>query len=843
MSEQDTGRGTGPRPGRPVRKPSPAGPKGLGAWLVLFWERLARAAWVPALVAGLFVAVALFDLLPPLNGWLHTAVLALFGLGFAAACYFGFRGFRWPTGREARRRLEIANGLEHRPLTTVQDDLAVGRGDAGAEGAWRLHQERARRRLGRLRVGGPNPVVTMLDRYALRGVVMLLLVLGATVSWGDMGPRLNRVFTPVYDTAPETAVIVEAWFTPPEYTGEAPRMVSSASPEEGPVTVPAGTRVMVQVHGGRGQPRVTLGRQAVTLEMLDDTSYQAELLIPYGGNLVVTQRGRTIVDWRIDVREDEAPTVSFTQDLSTTEHATVRFDYEARDDYRIKEIRALIARRGEDEILRVDLPVTGRREARSTSYHDLAAHRWAGLEVAIRLEVVDDQGQTGRSDIVEMTLPEREFRNPVARLLIEQRRRLTTNPDEYEAVVGVLQQVIEQPDSFLNDSVVYLALRISQWRLLIAGDDNGERQNTIRERLDRAIGEVQDILWETALRLEDGGLSQRAREMARLRRELSERLNQDNPDPQELQQLLEEFERAMREYLEALREHMRQNPDQYVPPEQNQDLQSMTPEELSQLMDRLRDMLQSGDREAMQRLLSELQNFMQGMRQPQGQQLPPNHPAAQIMRELGDIIRQQRELQEETFRRHQEREAERQNNPDRNPNPGQQEQDQRADRQAQEQQEELRQRLGDLMRRLGELTGEVPDNLGNAERHMNRSRRALQDGQPGASAEEQAQALRELQRGGQQAMQSLGRAFGMRLRMGMRGNRPGEAGRWWGRDRDPLGRRMEGMGPLNTEDVEVPTESEAKRARDILEELRRRSGERDRPQEELDYIERLLRRF
>ena len=54
---------------------------------------------------------------------------------------------------------------------------------------------------------------------------------------------------------------------------------------------------------------------------------------------------------------------------------------------------------------------------------------------------------------------------------------------------------------------------------------------------------------------------------------------------------------------------------------------------------------------------------------------------------------------------------------------------------------------------------------------------------------------------------------------------------------------MDGMGRLNTDDVKVPTESERKRARDILEELRRRSGDADRPKLEREYIDRLLRQF
>jgi hypothetical protein len=60
---------------------------------------------------------------------------------------------------------------------------------------------------------------------------------------------------------------------------------------------------------------------------------------------------------------------------------------------------------------------------------------------------------------------------------------------------------------------------------------------------------------------------------------------------------------------------------------------------------------------------------------------------------------------------------------------------------------------------------------------------------------------------------------------------------------DPLGRPLRGRGYDNDPSVKVPGEIDAQRARQILEELRRRYGESNRPQLELDYIERLLKGF
>jgi hypothetical protein len=50
-------------------------------------------------------------------------------------------------------------------------------------------------------------------------------------------------------------------------------------------------------------------------------------------------------------------------------------------------------------------------------------------------------------------------------------------------------------------------------------------------------------------------------------------------------------------------------------------------------------------------------------------------------------------------------------------------------------------------------------------------------------------------------------------------------------------------GDDESDQVRVPDKMEQARTRAIQEELRRRGAERDRPQEELEYIDRLLRQF
>src|SRR5260370_13877712 len=103
------------------------------ACFALLWERVWPRCW-PALAAlGAFLVLGLFDVLPSLPGLLHAAILiglgAVFAIGLAAA--FGKAAI--PDAFAARRRIEQASGLQHRPLQSLADQPS-GPLDAAAAG-------------------------------------------------------------------------------------------------------------------------------------------------------------------------------------------------------------------------------------------------------------------------------------------------------------------------------------------------------------------------------------------------------------------------------------------------------------------------------------------------------------------------------------------------------------------------------------------------------------------------------------------------------------------------------------------------------------------------------------
>lgn len=134
--------------------------------------------------------------------------------------------------------------------------------------------------------------------------------------------------------------------------------------------------------------------------------------------------------------------------------------------------------------------------------------------------------------------------------------------------------------------------------------------------------------------------------------------------------------------------------------------------------------------------------------------------------------------------------------------------------------------------------------LADAEEAMRDAEQALKEGNEGDAVDAQGRALDGLQRGAEgmaQQMQEMAQAQGEGQQG--EGQQPGQEGQAGARDDDPLGRPTRGK-EMSDGRVRVPTadESAVQRARRIMEELRRKLGDPSRPQEELDYFERLLRR-
>jgi hypothetical protein len=216
-----------------------------------------------------------------------------------------------------------------------------------------------------------------------------------------------------------------------------------------------------------------------------------------------------------------------------------------------------------------------------------------------------------------------------------------------------------------------------------------------------------------------------------------------------------------------------------------------------------------------------------------------------MLDELGRMIQEQQRLRDRTYREGRDSRGERRN---RGPEQGQSQRERRAFGDLRQGQEGLRQKLERMleeMRRLRQGGGEEGEDdpgkesgeaLGRAEQAMRDAEGALGEGDSDNAVEGQGRALQNLRRGAQSLAES----------MRGEGDGPGEPGGAQAESAertDPLGRPVRSREYGDDFTVKVPDEIDIQRARRVLEELRRRLGEPDRPRLELDYLERLLRDF
>jgi uncharacterized protein (TIGR02302 family) len=442
----------------------------------LWWERAWAASWRGLTVLGAGLALALFDVWAELPA--GPRILALSALFIAAAAFFwlDWRAVFWPSREAGLRALEDANGLVHRPLSAAEDALAAGQGDPLTEALWRRHVARQLAAYAKLEPVWPKPGVPVRDPYAVRGAVFLALVAGFAVAGSDAPSRIASAFsTEEAKGALAPGVALDAWITPPAYTGLAPIILAQSKatvPLEADrqIAVPIGSKLTLRLDGTTSPSvqRIPLdggdSAELVPEGAAANGSFTTELELTGSERLRVQAGGRKAGDWEITVLPDAPPSIAFDGELAATPRQATRVPFKAGDDYGVAAAEAQIrlapeaqegddptAEEGEDVIV-MKLPVNGGdgKALKNAAFEDLTAHPWAGLEVVVQLVATDATGQTGHSPEQRFTLPERTFKDPLARAIVEQRKNLSRGPGAIPGVTHPGARALQHEGSGLS---------------------------------------------------------------------------------------------------------------------------------------------------------------------------------------------------------------------------------------------------------------------------------------------------------------------------------------------------------------------------------------------------------
>jgi len=819
LSESEDHKPSEDRPGLPLT----VGRRVLLSWVSLAAERLWPLLWPAGGVVGLFIILALANVFVYLPEWLHLISLMGFVAVLVAAVMWSLQQTEVPTRAQAVRFLERSSGLEHRPLSTLEDKPATGT-DEDTSRLWHAHRRWVMDHIHRLKVAWPKLSLAARDPHALRVLIVLVITALTIANWTEVPARLSAALSPGWAQGNVPATF-EAWVTPPAYTGEPPRHLSAAANlnDDATIAVPRGSTLTVRTHGdasaalkvgslggsvpNQSRPEfLPAGGDARDAKLIVDTDMTVRLSL----NASLTAR------WRFKTLADTPPQIGFKTPLAVTQAQSLRFHYAVKDDYGVTSAQARIEllhtptpsnRKAPAPIVfELPLPPAPARKGDAAIFKDLTAHVWAGLPVRVMLVARDELGQETRSKPVKIVLPERRFNQPLARALIEQRRNLARDFSSAPMVAQALDALAIAPERFTPDRRIYLGLRAAYFMVS-------------RQRGGDQIATAQQLLWDLALRLEEGDTPQAQAELRAIQQKLMEALAKGAPD-EEIERLLAQLRSAIDRAVKAMAERAKASGSF---PQMPGGGHMVRPQDLQSMMDQIQDLARQGSRAAAQQMLAQLQNMLENMQSMGGGQMTAEQKAAtQALEKLGSIMARQRSLMDKTFREQQEVEEapERQGKP--SPLKGEQA------------------KLGDELTQIIKQTGQADEAakaLTRAQDSMDDATDQLGTGKLGKAGKSQQRALDELRRGGEAIAKQL-----LQQMAGQGAMMPGE-GPGMGENEDPFGRPQSSYGPSFGDSVKVPDKIDMQKAREILEELQRRAAERGRPSYELEYIERLLRRF
>jgi uncharacterized protein (TIGR02302 family) len=827
-----------------------------GLWieniLYAFWPAF---TWSAVAVAGGLLADRDFVLE---NAQTAGGLLA-FGLLIFLA--IGVRRLVAPDTQTVQNRIDET--LSGTPIAGLSDNQAIGREDKASVAVWRAQAERMKAQLAVVSPVPPKTRLSKHDWFGLRFVgataLIVALLFGSSLYQADEEPDISM---------PENIVLAgglpfEAWIRPPGYTGK-PTVYLNELAGNPLIEVPTGSTLTLRLYG---PPEDFVVAQDL-VDGTAGTSSEAAFTLNRSGIMTVTAPDTETVEWGIVVIPDVPPGIKLLGELRHGLRGSMTLEYAAWDDYEVVGGTARITLNldnierqyglsvapelQEPIIFDLPLPISGdRREVEDAIVENVAKHAWAGLPVFIALEATDSGGQNSEIEILNHTLPERLFLDPVAASVAELRRDLIWNRENAERTAMVTRAIMHLPDELDLGAKSYLMLRTALRRLEI-----GMEVGLTTETRDS----VADLLWELAVLLEDGDVSDAEERLRRAQDRLAQAL-EEGASPDQIAELMEELRRAMQEYMQALANEAEQNgEDQQQAQAEGQEI---TSDQLQEIMDRIQELADQGRHDEARELLRQLQEMMQNMQTARQQQNQQNGgEGEQSMRELQDTLRQQQGLSDDAFRQLQEQfnnqrgAGQSQDNEGRNGDQGRGQSHEGGSGQERGQDNERpgggseglaarQQALSDMLRQQqenlpgGQGTPEseaARDALDRAGEAMDRAADALGSGDNAQALDDQGEAMDALREG----IQELGN------QMANQEQAPGRQGAQDGRDRanarDPLGRRS-GSGQLGGNEELHEGEDQRAKSRAIRDELYRRSGERTRPQLELEYLDRLLRQF
>ncbi len=740
---------------------------------------------------AIYLIAALFGIADWMNGSLRVIVLGALYVGTILLCTRAAWRITLPTRALRLARLERGSGLRRGTLA-----LGTDRPAAHVSGLSEALWARARMDAARvpLRLGLPILGLDDAVRYSLLPLLAIGLGLGLLLAKDAAPTRIAAAFSPFATSLDGVSFIVT--ITPPDYAAAPPQRIALAGGAIQKTEALPGSKVSIRAEGLADS--WSLERSDGSRSVASGGKVDARLTV--GGTYRMLWDERTAARLKVQLAADGVPVIRLTGTPTQTASGAVRFAYRLTDDHGASALSIRLQRGGKTHDVDLDVRV---QSGQGHVFADLTPDVWAGETVDLELLAKDGAGNVGATSSIRVELPQRPFRHPLARKIIDVRRDLLSGKPR-TPLVRKLSTFASDPGGYDGDLSIFIGLRSAGWRLVYD------------RRLSARLG-AGKLLWDIAIDLEDGGASRAMDDLRAAMDRLSKGL--DEGDDRVLAALSEQLEAAMSAFLRQQIEAAMQAGDI---PEGTGDMSgSVDLGFLDQMFADLKDRMAAGDKAGAAKALSNLRQLMENIRfggTSDPQAVARARAAADIARAFRDIEETQNSLREETTTdvvRHQFQH-------DEDDLPG------RAEEQA-----ALQKRLAELRKQMADADITEPVSLDAAETAMGEAARALSDDDGGGAIRAQTRALEALDEAARSAENTAQRLAQM---AGPGASQPGAAGAGL----DPLGRPGAGFGQGA---VKLPDEAEVRRIQAIRKILEDRANDPSRSGKERGYYLRLLKRF
>ena len=789
----------------------------------ILWEKIARYLLLLLFIVLLFFCLTMLNFFTSLPVIIHILFLFIFFMGSFIFLLKIILSLKWPNIKSCVRRLEIDNQLKNRPLSVLFDTPALNKESI----LWKKHYIRMLDQVKSIKNFKSKAILKLSDPLFIRFPFLLISFVIIFSNSNNYITKVEAALIPDFSVEKTTSAIFTGWISPPKYTGISPILLSETMSQ---IDSPQGSILTARIFGGKGVSKLVINNQEKDFIKIDKDNFALESLVEDTGMLMIWQDDNVIFSKNLNIIKDQPPIIKLLNKPEKTVKGVLKIGYILEDDYGIKNLQANVIikdKRSSLEETEIFFSIPFDPEIKGSQfseyYYDLTEHIWAGMPVLFFITGKDFVGNEGKSKEHEILLPERDFKNPLAISLINQRKNLGLELISVEETIFNLALIEE--NKYLHDNYFIAHKWLSEVVQSLKESITKSNVEGFKQIRKKAI----DKLWKAALFVESGQLAKAEEDLRKAQEALKEALSQSN-DASEVQESIDNLDEALGKYLDEIEDPMNVDAPQVSESDDPGDrggengAQTNERQDLEKKLEEIADLAVAGSLDEAEKQLEEMQDTTEALdRDALGEALGEEEGESQpmAMQQISEMIEQQEALMEDSFEASMNAAQADQQTPGSGPvNAG-------------KEQDTLRKQLEDVMKEIAESDDPIPEELGRADRAMKQASRELNRNRPDRAESAQGKAIEELKKAAE-AIDRMHSSSGPSQMAGQNENNRS-------RDRrDPLGRVPPGQGSSPGGDVGLPNEPDITRARKIAKQLYLKAEESLEGTVERRYVDSLL---